>query len=215
MSDAGAGDGDGAGRRLRLAVSGSAGTGKSTLAQRLAHRHNVPYVPEGMRLRLEAGLDLHTLDHHRFRALLEELFDETLAAVDAALESHGGFVSDRCPLDSLAFWLLYGFDHDEDATSRFEARALAAMGRFDRLVVLPWGAIPLVADGVRSTNRFRQLHFQVLLEGLVRRRAAPARVLWLPEALDGLEARAAWVAGHLDRAPPGRSGAVPAQQQAG
>ena len=43
-------------RPPRLGLSGSAGTGKSTLGRALAAALDVPYLPEGMRSRLEAGL---------------------------------------------------------------------------------------------------------------------------------------------------------------
>jgi hypothetical protein len=39
------------------------------------------------------------------------------------------------------------------------------------VLLFPWGALPLVDDGVRSTNRFTQLRYQTILEGLVERYA--------------------------------------------
>ena len=36
------------------------------------------------------------------------------------------------------------------------------------LFLLPWGGIPLVSDGLRSTNPWVQLHFQLVLEGILR-----------------------------------------------
>jgi hypothetical protein len=38
--------------------------------------------------------------------------------------------------------------------------------------VLPWSRIPLVADGVRSSDPWVQLHVQLLIEGMARRHAA-------------------------------------------
>jgi len=49
-------------RRPRLGVTGSAGVGKTSLGRRLAEILAVPFVEEGMRGRIEAGLDMHTLD---------------------------------------------------------------------------------------------------------------------------------------------------------
>ena len=37
------------------------------------------------------------------------------------------------------------------------------------MVLLPYGRLPLVADGVRSSNPWVQLHTQLLIEGMVRR----------------------------------------------
>lgn len=180
-------------RAVRIAISGSAGTGKTALGGWLAERLGLPFLPEGMRARIEAGLDLHTLNHAEHRALIQELYDESLAAMAAAEAMHGGFVVDRCPLDYLAFWLYYGFADDEAATAAFAERIAVDMACCDAVVVLPWGALPLESDGVRSPNRWRQLHFQALFEGLAHARIASERLFWLPATVTALEARVGWV----------------------
>ncbi|MGZ8408441.1 MAG: AAA family ATPase [Hyphomicrobium sp.] len=184
-------------RRPRLAITGSAGVGKTTLGRRLAEILAVPFVEEGMRARIEAGLDLHMLDSGGRRALLLEVFEQTLSATRAAVGAADGFVSDRCSMDFAAFWLYYGFAFDEDATQRVFARAEAALAGYDLIVVLPWGAIPLVADGVRSANPWLQLHYQVLLEGLLARWRHIARVVQLPAEVVGIEERVRWIRTHL------------------
>jgi nicotinamide riboside kinase len=180
-------------RPLRITISGSAGTGKTVLGGRLAERLGLPFLPEGMRARIKAGLDLHVLSHAEHRALVQELYDESLAAMATAEVTHGGFVADRCPLDYLAFWLYYGFADDEPATAAFAERIAVDMACCDAVVVLPWGILPLESDGVRSPNRWRQLHFQGLFEGLARARVAPERLFWLPPTVTALEARVGWV----------------------
>ena len=80
-------------RTAGIGISGSAGTGKSTLGTRLASRLEVPYLPEGMRERLEGGLDLHRLAHLELRALLlcdreDPRWPDRLAALTAAFR-HG------------------------------------------------------------------------------------------------------------------------------
>ena len=175
----------------KIAISGSAGVGKTTLGTDLAARLGVPFIPEGMRARLEAGLDLHGLDADGLRALVVDLFDEMMAAVAGARS--GGFIADRSPIDFLAFWLYYGFAADSAATEAFAERCDAAMAEIDAVVVLPWGAIPLADDRVRSTNPWRQLHYQAVLEGLARRRVASEKLLFVPDDVIGLEARLDWV----------------------
>jgi alpha-ribazole phosphatase len=178
----------GAGLR-RIALSGSAGTGKTTLGRRLAKELGLPFVEEGMRKRLEGGLDLHTLDHDDMRALLLELWEEQCAAEDAAPD---GFVSDRSAADFAAFWIFYGFHHEEGATDRFFERALERLQRTERVVLFPWGALPLRSDGVRSTNRWVQFMFQSLVEGVLERHAGP-RLARLPLECTDLERRLAFV----------------------
>ncbi|MEM7519096.1 MAG: histidine phosphatase family protein, partial [Planctomycetota bacterium] len=91
-------------RPLRLAMSGSAGTGKTTLALRLAKDLGLAYIEEGMRRRLEAGFDLHALDQKGHRALIREMWNEQRAQ---ERDASNGSIADRSPLDFAAFWLHY------------------------------------------------------------------------------------------------------------
>lgn len=171
-------------RPPRLALSGSAGVGKTTLGRALAEQHGVPYIPEGMRSRLEAGLSLHDLTHPQLAALIEELWAEQCAAEDAAIASHGGFIADRSAVDYAAFWLHYRFTDDQRATESFFAATLSRISTYDRIVLLPWGVLPLVADGIRSSNPWLQRHFQVTVEGLLHREVEAERLLVMPDVVD-------------------------------
>jgi nicotinamide riboside kinase len=176
-----------------LALTGSAGVGKTSLGHRLAAELGVPFIPEGMRTRIEAGLDLHTLSREQHRTLLEELFEEMLAATRDAVTTRGGFVADRCSIDCAAFWLYYGFGNDAEATAEVFETAAAALELYGLVVVLPWDGIPLAADGVRSANRWHQLHYQSLLEGLLARWAPEDKVALMPADIVDVDARANWV----------------------
>lgn len=180
-------------RPPRVALSGSAGTGKTTLGRALASALDVPYVPEGMRDRLEAGLQLHTLGRDGLRALVRELWHEQQAREAAAVRAHGGFVSDRSPVDYAAFWLTYRFTEDPAATAAFFAETLGAVDRYDRIICLPWGVVPLHADGVRTSDPWVQRAFQATVEGLLTREVPEARLALLPTVVEGVDARVAWV----------------------
>ncbi len=151
---------------LRIALSGSAGTGKTTLGRKLADELGVPFVEEGMRRRIEGGFRPHGYGSREWAALIRELWDEQRAVEDAAT---GGFVADRSSLDFAAFWLHYGLHEDVDATELFVAEMREHAQRYDRIVLLPWGTLPLVDDGVRSTNRWTQLRYHGILEALLER----------------------------------------------
>ncbi len=167
-------------RPTRIALCGSAGTGKTSLGRRLAAALGYVYVEEGMRKRLEAGFDWLAL--HRvsgaYESLLDELWSEQNAAQEAALASSaGGFVADRSAYDHAAFWLHYGALHDRARTEAFVGRMLAAAREHDRVLVLPWGGVPLADDGVRSTDRWLQFRFQAIVEGLIGRFAPIGQIL--------------------------------------
>lgn len=180
-------------KKLRLGISGSAGTGKTTLGMRLATQLDLPFIPEGMRVRLEQGLDLYGLSRPAHKKLTLELLNDMLAACRCAEQAADGYICDRSPLDSAAFWLYYGLaDDDQETAALFDYIAQVAQ-RFDAVVMVPWGVIPLQADGIRYVNRWAQLHFQSVLEGLCQRRLAPETLWWLPGHVVDLEARVDWV----------------------
>lgn len=182
---------------LKIALSGSAGVGKSTLGQALSERLGVPFIPEGMRARLEGGLQLHRLDRGQLRDLIHSLWDEQLEGERRAVRDHGGFVADRGAADFAAFYLHYRFIEAQDGTAAFVSQALAHARGYTRTVVLPWGAIPLRSDGVRSSNPWLQRHFQAVVEGVIHREVQRERVLWLPTERRSLRERVDWVSSWL------------------
>ena len=142
-----------------------------------------------MRRRLEQGLDLHTLSHEQHRALTESLLDEMLDAMATATRRSGGFICDRSPLDMQAFWLYYRFAFDEAATATFMNRAVRALHDLDLVVVLPRNAFALEDDGVRSANPWIQLHFDALLDAMLRDAGDAVKVLRVPATCNEPDAR--------------------------
>ncbi len=165
----------------RIALSGSAGTGKTTLGRALADRLGVPFIEEGMRTRIENGFDIHSLDVGGLRNLVRELWEEQLEAQAAAGDA---YVVDRSSIDYAAFWLHYSLYEEREETDSFIADLCSAAPRYDRILLFPWGVLPMEADGVRATNRWLQLRYQTILEGLLERYTERERITRVPNSID-------------------------------
>jgi broad specificity phosphatase PhoE/nicotinamide riboside kinase len=187
------------GRPPRLALSGSAGTGKTTLGEALAARLGLAYIPEGMRSRLEKGLDIRELSHGELQGLMEELWTEQTALEDEAIAAGRGFVCDRSPVDFMAFWMNYGFVHNAEASSAFFEKARSRVALMDRIVLLPFGVLPLEADGVRTANPWIQKRFQSTVRGLLEEEVGAPRFVRMPP-LSLLQERVNWCVDLLSRA---------------
>ena len=169
---------------------GSAGVGKTTLAKQLAQDLSLPYIPELIRARVSKGLNIADLSYPELQNLILELWEEQIHEEEKALNRAGGFVSDRSSMDYAAFWLHYGFTGPQ--TSSFLAACTARLPFYDRIVLLPWGVIPLKKDGVRSVNEYVQLRYQALLEGLLYQNLSENRLLKMGNLSD-FEMRRSWL----------------------
>lgn len=172
---------------MRIALCGSAGTGKSTLAAALSKELGLPLIGEGMREYLErTGVDLHVLGLEGMRSLVLQLWEERK---EAEARASDGFIADRSSFDFAAFWLYYRFAAEDELTERLFEETLDGC-RYDHLLVLPWGKFPLLADGVRTADRYVQLHLQLLIEGLLQQPDRQGKkVQWDYLTSVGLEAR--------------------------
>jgi nicotinamide riboside kinase len=168
--------------RLRIALSGSAGTGKTTLAQLLAERLKLPLIPEAMRTYLEAGGDrLERLPPAEVASILAS-FVQDLQEQETRL---GAFVADNGALDLAAYARWYGCE-----------RAFLEVpwaGRYDAVVLLPAGVLPYVRDGVRRDDAEEEARFQRLLETMAEASPPGPALLRPPRHLHTAETRADWV----------------------
>ena len=176
---------------MRIAVSGSAGIGKTTLAQNLAQALNIAYIPE----HYEPIFD--SLDKRDSAPnVLAELFNKALDIKLSEQAKHGSFVADRCPADLLNLWLRRKLFSLPEASQAFHNRCREAMSSYDLIVIPPWGTLPLLAteqpDRIqrRVINPWRQLLNHASIAGFVRMFVGEEKILYLPSDLTSGDA---WV----------------------
>jgi nicotinamide riboside kinase len=147
---------------LRIAITGAHGTGKTTLARALSEKLGLPLIAEQARLvAAEMGVK-NCEDLLRNPRLAREFQERVLEEqIRAQLAHPGGFVSDRCTLDCIAYWNLYLGDGSDAGRYFFRAR-LHAFRRLDLVVYVPL----LVLSG---GDGFRLEKFQAEVNACIRK----------------------------------------------
>ena len=187
---------------MRIAVSGSAGTGKTTLAQNLAQALNIAYIPEHYEPLFD---NLNKRDSAP--DVLAELFNKALDIKLSEQSKHSRFVADRCPVDLLNLWLRRKLFCLPEASQAFHSRCHEAMGSYDLIVIPPWGALPLQPTEQpqriqqRVVNPWLQLLNHASIAGFTRMFVSEEKILYLPS---GLPSGDTWVNLVLARIANGR-----------
>lgn len=185
--------------QLKIAICGSAGVGKTTLVETLASRLGLPVIREEMREYIEAsGQRLWVASSCERSSILLRLWERR----QAAEAEHGSFVADNSSVDFAAYALHYGCVTEQNAPEFLDATTRAA-GAYDLVVILGWGAIPYVRDGVRSDDKYDDFRYQLVIEGLLRRHVDAARLRFLPQKLATVRERVDWVSALLSQAAEG------------
>jgi len=151
---------------LKIVITGAQGTGKTTLASRLASELNLPLIPECSReVARRIGIThLSQLSVEGFTRF-EELCLENQLAEEG---KHASFVSDRCTLDGAVYWLKWLESvRPPEETEGFVNKARENMVNYDYIFYLPVEFSP-AWDGFRSTDMTYQkeveAYFLKLLE---------------------------------------------------
>lgn len=156
-----------------IGFTGSAGTGKTTTAKLVAEKLNIPYRREGVREWMEANnvtklRELTVPDIMRLQTELLDSFEQT--CIEA---THAGqfFVSCRTPVDNLTYALIHLGQSAEVPENWFydyyRRTTQIYFSYVAKTYMLPWGAIKLVDDNVRSSKKFYQLTTQLVMERLI------------------------------------------------
>jgi nicotinamide riboside kinase len=151
----------------RVALSGCGGSGKSTLATALSLDLGWSRVAEGVRDYLKKNkIDgLRKLSAEETMKMQWELLNKKIET-EKSLEQ---FVADRSTADNVAYALRWcAWDVPEKEVRDYVKEAFAhAYNTYDLIIHLPWGAIPLEGDGIRSDKKMYQYEIDASIRGLL------------------------------------------------
>lgn len=143
---------------MRIALSGSAGTGRTLIAQRLSQQLHLPMITGIAKDLLKQSGYAYSpnLSVEKFLATPER--QQFLFKKRRALEKkHSGFVVDRSWVDQAAYAIIELHGCVEFDIDRYVEDCREEALKADQTVYVPWNWRPLTADGIRTLNPWYQL----------------------------------------------------------
>jgi len=178
---------------MKIALSGCGGTGKSTLANEVGRRLNIPVIQEYAReIAAEMGIDnLRSMSPERtYEFQIKILERKTIEE-----SKHHTFISDRSTADNIAYYLRWcSRDVSDERNAAYINRCIEAMKSYDRIIVLPWNSIPLENDGFRSSKLYYQYGIHCLILGILQETGITYEILKEPD----MEKRVQYIVGLYD-----------------
>lgn len=186
---------------MKIAVSGTAATGKTTLAGRLAQALGLPVIDEGYE-RLFVDPAAYNTGAPQLAAAMQTVLEEKRAREAAA----GGFVADRCPIDLFHLWLGKNLWRMDEDTRRFHEACRSFTQAYDHVVIPSWGGVPLAQSSEggakqRVMNEWVQLRNHAAITGYAHLWLPADRIIEIPPAVARLEARVDFVLRAIRAAP--------------
>jgi predicted ATPase len=167
---------------MRVGFTGSHSTGKTSVARLVAEQNPFwAFVPSTARKVADAGLGVNREADHMSQVLttLSRFVDESRAHE----EGWGFTVSDRTPLDSLAY-TKYQIDNvwigNElnsfywDYSKKF---VIEAMKVYDRVFYFPVGSFALTLDGLRENDEKYRSDIDAIIKELIVELAIPVSIV--------------------------------------
>lgn len=149
--------------KLKIAIAGPSGVGKSTLAQYIADKHQIPFITTSTK----PLWDRHGINDHQQLigmtttnpswglAFQREVLDYRVNQLYGKDE----FVTDRSPVDNMVYFLLQNSHMLSERETKFYLDAcIMAMNLFNGYIYIPFtNEIILENDGKRVVNSFYQM----------------------------------------------------------
>lgn len=169
---------------MKIALSGSGSTGKTTLAEEMGRRLNIPVIGEYARETAEEmGIEnIRGMNPDQAYEFQMRILDRKLAEED----KHDTFIADRSVADNIAYYLRWcSRDIDDDRNKIYVDRCIERLHHYDHIVVLPPWVIPLEADGFRSAKIYYQYEIHCSILGIL----SDNKIGWVTMSDPELESR--------------------------
>ena len=192
---------------MRIAFSGTHRTGKTTLAQRVAEKMHLPFIPmevAKMPVWENSGIspsDAKSITFSERVAVQFQVLDYMENVLKSMNETNpNGFVTDRSPIDVFAY-LLAGVDGTCGRLYDHDVRAMEIECRNFReyldlvyiVPMLPFGTSK-TAEAGKSGKVYDSYAYQLLVDSIIRSVSSGLQgVMDIPEILVGSESRANWI----------------------
>lgn len=146
--------------RLKIAISGPNASGKTTLANAIADRYQLPVIAEGVAPVFSAQAILEKLRSDR--APVDEVVQARNAWINSfvqwekcretAYARHPGFVADRWEADLLDLWLVFMRNEKnvDPLTMQFAKNLAVRAKELDFVIMMPF--VPPLADGKNDVD---------------------------------------------------------------
>ena len=160
----------------KIALVGTDGTGKSRLAKEISLRYNVPIIPEFAR---EIAEELGIKDLRKIPVDKTCIFQNMILERKMNEEAkHTSFIADRSTCDNMAYYLRWCSNEMHDSySSTYINICKNNLKIYDKIIVLPWGAIPHEADGFRTSKLYYSYEIHCLIIGILQDLKVPYTIL--------------------------------------
>jgi hypothetical protein len=175
---------------MKIAVSGTAGVGKTTLAQSLAPLLRLDVIEENYQPFFEQAGGFNAPPQQ-----LLPLFHKVFDTKQRLEQDSNNFIADRCPIDLFHLWMTKGLHTLERETDEFFTRCVMAARRYDFIVLPAWGSIGLQqkqrgsGKQRRVMNNWTQLRNHAAIVGYTYLWVPAERIIQLPMPLSDTEQR--------------------------
>ncbi len=180
---------------MKIALTGSACTGKTTLAEKLANELGLPLIEENYGPLFDPLKPFKKEEPKLFINALKDVME----AKHKQEQEHVSFVTDRCPVDLMNIWLTRGLSSKRRRSAEFYQHCRSLTKQYDYLIIPPWGVLPVESKEsekgrqVRVKNPWILLHNHAAIVGLARQWLPGERIITIRPSMKKLEDRVDYV----------------------